>query len=140
MTEHAYKAEIEEAVGAHSNRFEVPEEGAREYLLQNRCKADFCFHIKPQGQLFIEDDDSARGLNNLIKYWIWCEDHPDVGPVHLIHILDTTRPAQVTNIKFLARKMENGIPAINFHIVKTPNWEVPTEQWLPDLRKILAGL
>ena len=140
MTDYPYKAKIEEAVATHADRFCVPDTGAREFPLQNHCRADFCFHIKPKGQLFIEDDDGARGLSNLVKYWIWCDDHPDERPVHFIHILETTRPAQVENIDFVGQRTEKAIPGFSFHMIKIANWQAPDEDWLPSLRRVLNAI
>src|SRR6266850_4734502 len=103
MTDYPYKTKIKAAVKEWPQRFQVPELGVREYLLQNRCKADFCFVIKPKGYLFVEDDDGARGVNNLVKYWIWCSVHPEDRPVHVVHIIETSRNAQIENIRFLAK-------------------------------------
>lgn len=139
MTDYPYKTKIKESILLHS-RFRVPAQGASEYRLQNRCKADFCFDMSPSGKLFIEDDDGARGVNNLIKYWIWCEDNPNERPVHLIHILEMSRPAQVENIKFLAEKVERNVPQFTFHLIALDSWQQPDESWMPRFREIVARI
>lgn len=140
MTDYPYKAKIEEAVLAYPDRFSVPDGGAREYLLQNRCRADFCFTMKPQGRLFIEDDDGMRGLQNLIKFWIWCEANPSETPIHVVHILETSRPAAIQSIQFLGDKMQQQIPGFAYHVITLPDWQGPDEDWLPEIRNVLAGI
>jgi len=140
MTDYPYKAAIENSVAAFSNCFQPPEGGPREYSLANRCRADFCYNIIPKGRLFIEDDDGARAVNNLIKYWIWCEQNLEDRPAHLIHIVETTRPAQIRNIKFLERKMRQHITRFQFHLLPIDNWQVPDNVWVPKLQQILAQI
>ncbi|MFC1816733.1 hypothetical protein ACFL0M_12540 [Thermodesulfobacteriota bacterium] len=140
MADYPYKAKIEEAVGAFSNKFQIPITGAREYLLQNRCKADFCFQIHPKGMLFIEDDDGARAVNNLIKYWIWTERNPGSRPIHLIHIVETSLPAQIENLKFLAKKIKKAVPDFRFHLITLANWQVPDEAWMPKFRETVEKI
>lgn len=135
-----YKELIEQTVLYHADRFEVPDCGAREYLLLNRCKADFCFNIIPSGRLFIEDDDAMRGLGNLIKYWAWCELNPDALPVHVIHILETSRPAAIENIKFLGDKMEQQLPQFTYNIITLDNWQEPYDVWLPQFKDVVANI
>ena len=88
-----YKDEIEKRVRLSKPDFFIePEEGSREYplgILDNIGQADFCWQFGQDGRLFIEDEDdnSQRALNNLIKYWRWCDQNPKIGPIVLIHIL-----------------------------------------------------
>ena len=140
MRDYPYKAKIETAVNEWSQWFQIPEQGAREYLLQNRCKADFCFHIGLKGHLFIEDDDGVRGLNNLIKYWIWCLHNPEDRPIHVVHILETSRPAQIANIRFLGERMQESICDLQYHMVLIENWQVSDEEWLPAFRQCLMQI
>jgi len=140
MTDYPYKTKIKAAVKEWPQRFQVPELGVREYLLQNRCKADFCFVIKPKGYLFVEDDDGARGVNNLVKYWIWCSVHPEDRPVHVVHIIETSRNAQIENIRFLAKRMQEAISGFVYHLIPIENWQVPEEVWLPTFRNCLKQI
>lgn len=140
MTDYPYKSKIEEAVATFPRRFLTLSSGPREYLLQNKCKADFCFPMSPRGILFVEDDDAARAINNLIKYWIWAEKHPDYQPIHLIHIVETSRPAQVENLKFLAGKMQQFVSNFTFHLITLDNWQLPDETWLPRFRETVKKI
>jgi len=90
--------------------------------------------------LFVEDDDGARGVNNLIKYWIWCVANPSVKAVHLVHILETSRPAQVISIKFLAEKMQDVVRGFKYHLITISSWQVPVDSWLPELNEKLKGI
>jgi len=140
MTDYPYKSKIEQAVKEHSNLFSIPAAGSREFLLQDRCKADFCFIMNPNGRLFIEDDDAMRGLGNLVKYWIWCEAHPLERPVHVIHILETSRSAAIKEIRFLGDKMQEQIIGFTYHMITIPNWQIADEDWLPQFRGILLRI
>jgi hypothetical protein len=140
MTDYPYKTMIEDAVTAHQDSFRRPGRGCREYPLLNRCRADFCFDIMPEGRLFIEDDDGARGVNNLIKYWMWCEDEPDIRPVHVIHILETSLPAQIKAIDFLSARMEQALVGFRYHKISIKRWQDPPEEWLDELRLTVASI
>jgi hypothetical protein len=103
-----------------------------------RCRADFCYTIQPTGRLFIEDDDSARAVSNLIKYWQWCERHPGEARVALVHIVESRNPAQLVHCRFLAERMKKDLePRFRYFLVEIHNWSVPDEQWLPHLRAVL---
>jgi len=128
------------AVNELPQRFHVPQNGAREYLLEDRCKADFCFKIKPQGCLFIEDDDAQRASSNLVKYWIWCAAHRENRPVHVIHIVSPKRSAYVKNVQFLGKRMEESIPDFKYHLISIESWHAPDEVWLPDFRRCLKQI
>ena len=125
-----YKKEIVDCVLKNPVLAE-PSSGSREFPLQNRCRADFCFNIKPAGRLFIEDDDGARAVNNLIKYWIWCEQNPSEMPVHLVHIVEGSSPAQLKNSLFLAEKIKKSVERFSYHLIEIKNWQVPSGEWIP---------
>lgn len=118
----------------------APSSRIREYPLHGRCRADFRFNIISGGCLFIEDDDGARGLSNLVKYWIWCDEHPEDRPVHVIHILETSRPVSIHHIEFIGKKMEEQIPSFYYYIIKIPNWQIPDENWIPKIVNVLQTI
>ena len=140
MAEYPYKSKIEDAVISIAERFAPPSKPIREYPLQNKCRADFCFNIIGGGRLFIEDDDASRGLSNLVKYWIWCELNANERPVYVIHIIETSSPASIANIEFIGKKMEKQIENFHYHMITIPNWSVQVETWLPNLIKVLENI
>lgn len=136
MSDYPYKIKIEECVMEWPELFSAAEPRAREFHLGNRCRADFCFRIKPNGYLFIEDDDGVRGLSNLVKYWMWCLEKPE-RPVHFIHILEQSRSAELAKIAFIVDKMHDSLSGFQYHEIFIKNWQVSDELWLPELRKHL---
>lgn len=127
-----------------SSCFVAPAEGPMEFYLDISsppCRADFCYSIVPQGRLFIEDDDGARAVNNLVKYWEWCVKHDKERPVHLIHIVEKSSPGQLVHCRFLAKRMEDDLrPNFHYHLIEIKNWSVPYDTWLPAVREVLQQI
>lgn len=100
--------------------------GVRESPLIGRCKADFCYELKPSGKLFIEDNDPQRAVNNLIKYWEWCLKYPSERPILLIHIIGTKnmskRNVYFEHCEFLKERMEKDLQQLNYYIVPITDW------------------
>jgi hypothetical protein len=106
------------------------------------CYADFCYELGSSGKLFIEDDEAATALNNLVKYWEWSLSHTDQRPIHLIHIIGKDNAACIDHCKFLKVRMENELANSDFHYhIMTINreWHTP-EKWLPKLSDILVKI
>lgn len=129
-----HKKAIRAAVADFHQSFTSP---TVEHVLEDNCRADFRFSMRPAGVLFVEDDDAARAINNLIKYWPWIEKNPDTGPWHLVHVIESSRPAQLKNLQFLAQKMEAAVPGFRFHLITIKSWSEAVETWLPQLRRTI---
>lgn len=65
--------------------------GVREVVLSISCRTN-C--------------DGIRAVNNLIKCGMSAWQHPHHRPIHVIHIVETSRLARVENLKLLAHKMQ----------------------------------
>ena len=143
----AYKREIAQLVEAPSwgGLFRVPAAGsAREYPLvlpDGTGKADFCYDLGQSGKLFIEDDDDARALANLVKYWRWCLEHPEQRPVHLVHIIGAVSGLQIGHCCFLKTRMERDLAkhGFRYHLITIDGWDAP-EKCLPKLREVLDAV
>lgn len=147
-----YKAEITRLLETYVQRdlLIIPplskRQGREDYLkLENeegQCRADFCYHIPPSGRLFIEDDDTPRGLNNLVKYWRWSCLNKNLHPVYLVHILNTDEGVWANHCRFVGKRMEDELGRDRFRYVPMSvkgDWHAH-EKWLPDLKKILDEL
>jgi hypothetical protein len=144
-----YKDEITKLLRAYVEigTFAIPpmshKHGREECLkLENdegQCRADFCYYIRPSGRLFIEDDDSPRGLNNLVKYWRWSRLNEDIHPVYLVHILNTDRGVWANHCKFIGMRMEEEMGRKKFRYLpmSVDNKWHDHETWLPHLKNIL---
>jgi len=125
--------------------YKAPQSRVKEYVLTmpyGTCYADFCYELGSTGKLFIEDDDAARALNNLVKYWEWCISHPDQRPVHLIHIIGEDNGACIDHCKFLKERMERELVRndFNYHIITIGReWHAP-EKWLFKLKEVLTQI
>ncbi len=143
----SYKEEIE---GRVNLVFALPQVGIREYQLNisnNTGLADFCWNFGEHGRLFIEDEDdnSQRGLNNLIKYWRWCDQNPGPGPIVLIHVLGKENILNVQNIRFLGDRMVIALSEHQFYYRVVTGFvgneqHNPNAEWLNKLEQILRGL
>lgn len=147
---HEYKKRLDELVRdlCWNGRFSSPSQGPTEYLLDDDgCKADFCYDILPFGKLFIEDDDPARTLSNLIKYWPWASRRPETRLVYLIHIIgDSGESVYLKHCEFVAAKMRSDLLNVGcrfeyrqIRIDGGPGWHQP-DRWLPEVRRVLARI
>lgn len=146
-----YKEAIEKRVQlAGGHFFEMPPTGIREYPLKipgHTGLADFCWHFGTSGRLFIEDEDnsSQRALNNLVKYWLWCDENPNFGPIGLIHIVGSENRLNVKNAYFLGKKMEEALNSRPFFYHVVPNvisgeWHNPKAAWLTELEQTVKKI
>ena len=121
--------------------------GPREYPLDDRCAADFCYDLPPAGRLFIEDDDPSRALSNLIKYWPWCTARPTIKVVYLVHIIgDRGHSVHLKQCDFVAEKMREDLSRIGIRfeyrqlrIAGSVEWHEP-HKWLPKVRAVLEDV
>lgn len=92
-----------------------------------------------RAELFIEDDDSPRGLNNLVKYWRWSRLNEDIHPVYLVHILNTDRGVWANHCKFIGMRMEEEMGRKKFRYLpmSVDNKWHDHETWLPHLKIFL---
>ncbi len=139
-----YKTAIMELVEDSDRRglFKKPNQGVMEYpllLSSGSARADFCYEIGSRGRLFIEDEDAPKALNNLMKYWRWCADHPGMRPVHLIHVIGTDQSIFVDHCRFLRPRIEDDLKANGFryHIVTLDCHWSDTDLWLPEVWAVL---
>lgn len=122
--------------------FKIPRQGVIGYpllLSKGSGRADFCFEIGTRGRLFIEDEDSPNALNNLLKYWRWCADHPGMRPVHLIHLMGNAEHGFVDHCRFLKSRIEEDLRANRFqyHIIALDCHRTDTDLWIPELGVVL---
>jgi hypothetical protein len=147
----SYQDEIEKRIQYGGNDFfRKPVEGIQQYPLiisSSTGRADFCWEFGATGRLFVEDEDdqSQRALNNLVKYWAWCDQNPDFGPVYLIHILGHENTLNVKNARFIGHKMElllNSMP-FQYHSIThsgSANWHNIDADWLQILQNIVVEI
>ena len=149
MSTYEYKARLRELIEdtCWNGRFSSPSRRPREYPLDDRCAADFCYDVLPSGKLFVEDDDPQRALSNLIKYWPWCTRRPKIKLTYLIHIIgDHGESVHLKQCNFVAEKMREDLSGMGLHfeyrqiqIGGGPEWQEP-DKWLPRVRAVLADI
>lgn len=112
---------------------------AREFTLRlpdgQTFRADWAFAVPSGGWLFIEDDDAARSLHNLTKYWMWLDATGQEGRVDLIHLVG---PGQHAITEFTARMAEAAHPAFHYHLVEVPAWS--DTAWITELAATLERI
>jgi hypothetical protein len=145
-----YKDEIERRVHLPKPGFFINPPKVREYPLyiqNNTGHADFCWYFRKNGKLFVEDEDdgSSRALNNLVKYWRWCDENPDSGPILLIHILGKEQRLNVHNARFLGNKMETVFGSRPFYYRAVTGFvgndqHDPNARWLNDLESCVRAI
>lgn len=141
-----YKAEIIRLLedASWGGFFKVPVSRVREYQLTlergRPCLADFCYELSPAGKLFIEDDEAQTALNNLVKYWRWCLQHPEERPVHLVHIIGAASGAWIDHCGFVAERMQNELTGFHYHPMTVNRQYANHEAWIPELKKILTRI
>ncbi len=132
-TEELIKAPIEKLVHERFASVSL----VREYPLgiqgrPRRFLADFAFRLPEGGWVFIEDDDAARALHNVAKYWMWMEDQDVSGVVHLVHLIG---PGARELPRFMGELVERANPRFRHHVVEVERWE--DEAWQDDLATII---
>lgn len=150
MPTYEYHQRLRELVedACWNGRFRPPAaQGPREYPLDDRCRADFCYDLSPAGKLFIEDDGPNTALSNLIKYWPWCVARPEVKVAHLIHIIgDRGESVYLKHCDFVSKKMRADLQRIGlrfeYRLIKMSGyqeWHEP-DKWLPEVRAVLEEI
>lgn len=149
MATYEYHSRLRELIEnpCWNGRFRPPSQGPREYPLDDRCAADFCYDVSPSGKLFVEDDDPPRALSNLIKYWPWCARRPETKVTYLVHIIgDPGESVHLKQCDFVSKKMREDLSRMGvrfeYRQIKMrggPEWQ-EADKWLPRVRAVLADI
>lgn len=141
-TERLIKEPIRALLRTRSELIHAPDDGPdREYPLVagddgRHFRADWAFHLVGGGRLFIEDDDAARALHNVTKYWMWMSARDVRERVHLVHLVG---PGASDLAEFVGRRIQAERGSFRYYLLRVADWD-DADTWTTALARVLDSL
>ena len=139
-TEDLIKRPIERlAAERYGAALRVPKRGARAYPLPvggRTYRADFAYRLPDDAWLFVEDDDAARAVANVAKYWRWLDAAPAGTRAHLVHLIGPRGPGAIELASFVSEQVPASL--LDYRPIAVEDWHGGA--WLDALTRTLDAV